>query len=541
MTDISSAWPEFCFYKVNLKSNFQLWVGSIIITHATEEKRASRFTRKMKEYRKMKRTLTKIAQSLVILVMAVSFVSANSVVNVTFLGEEDMLSKAAMGADIYKNHERKSYNASVGMIPITVDAIPQQAYCFDIETDGITNPDSFDLMLLKEATLISDEIVDQIAYIVNQFPLEPLGTPETKLKGATIQNSVWHLLYDGFPLYTIYPTVAPVPPSQMPMTDAAKTGADLVIENATTDALQASAGKRLLEGDGSGSLQLNLTQDPNNSNRVLVVLTASQGTSQTCGQPVSLFTDKGVFEGSAADFIEGVTDSQGQFQAVIDLSNVTWTTLVANCHKPKPQPCPEPDPEPQTFSITVAAEAAGRSVYLLLSQGNAYQDMIYTQPGDYTTSATCSIEFDTCGTPRTIGFWKHQVKCALQNKKAQVSKQTLSSFLPIWILGGVQVDSLQEMYDILWLKNASMRQRAQQQYLATMLNIEWGQIEWSDYVDTNYDGNPDMTLWQAILTANLAFNWKYYEVAKNICDSINNSGEAGASATPLQTSSASKR
>jgi thiaminase len=50
-------------------------------------------------------------------------------------------------------------------------------------------------------------------------------------------------------------------------------------------------------------------------------------------------------------------------------------------------------------------------------------------------------------------------------------------------------------------------------------------------VDVNYDKRPDMPLWQAILTAKLAFSWGYYEVAKNICDSINNSGDPDASAT----------
>jgi hypothetical protein len=480
----------------------------------------------------MKLTRARITLCLVALITAISFASANSVVDVTFLGTEDMLSKAAMRTDIYRNSKGPLHNSITGMIPIRVNEQELQAYCFDIETRA----DSFtaDLMKLKETPvpLLPEADVDRIAYIIDQYPLGTLGTPEAKERGTAIQDAVWRLLYNASPyVYTVYPawSTYPTPPESERV--------DLVIEDAAKAMLQASEGKRLLEGDGTGSLQLTLTQDVNNSNRVLVVLTAVQGTSPTCGQPISLFTDKGVFEGSSADFIQGVTDAQGKFEAAIDLSNATWTTLRATCNKPKP-PCPDPDPtpEPQTYPLTVAAEASGRSVYLLLSQGDSFQDMVYTVSGDYATSASCSITQGSFCTPRTIGFWKHQVKCALQNKKAQVDKATLRSFLPIWILGCVRVDSLTEMYEILWLKNATMRQRAQQQYLATMLNIAWGQIEWSDYVDTNYDGKPDMTLWKAMLTANLAFNWRYYELAKNICDSINNSGEAAASATTLQAS-----
>jgi hypothetical protein len=469
--------------------------------------------------------------------MTLGFASANAVVDVTFLGVDDMLSKAAIRADIYKNHAGLYQSAIVGMIPIRINGQEQQAYCFDI--DANVGNFTADEMPLKEALILPETDVARIAYIVDQYPLGTLGTPEAKVRGTAIQDVVWRLLYGASPLYTIYPTSYPTWPIPQEPT---RTGADLAIETSTTEMLNASVGKRLLEGDGTGSLNLNLTQDPNNPDHILVVLTAVQDTTPTCGQPVSLFTDTGVFEGSNSDFIEGVTNAEGKFEAIIDISNVTAaTTLRATCHnKPKP-PCPNPDPEPQTISVTVGATATGRSVIFLLSQGNAYQDMIYTQTGDYSASATCSVKPDTCGTPRTIGFWKHQVKCALQNKSAQVSKQTLRSFLPITILGGVRVDTLQKMSDILWLKNATMRQRAQQQYLATMLNIAWGQIGWGDYVDTNYDKKPDMTLWQAIWTANLAFNWGYYETAKNICDSINNSGEASASATPLRVTQTSKR
>ncbi|HPS01998.1 MAG TPA: hypothetical protein PLA90_10675 [Candidatus Sumerlaeota bacterium] len=483
----------------------------------------------------MKRTLARLMFSLILLAMTLGFASANAVVNVTFLGVDDMLSKAAIRADLYKDHAGIYYNAIVGMIPITFNGEEQQAYCFDINADA--GSFTADQMLLNETTItiLTEPDVARIAYIVDQYPLGTLGTPEAKVRGTAIQDAVWRLLYGASPLYTVYPTTSPVP------LESARTGADLAVETSTAEMLLASVGKRLLEGDGTGSLNLNLTQDPNNPEHILVVLTATQGTSPTCGQPVSLFTDEGVFEVTHADFIDGVTNAQGKFETTLDISNVTAATaLRATCHnKPKP-PCPQPDPEPQTLSVTVGAQATGRSVILLLSQGNDYQDMIYTQTRDYSASATCTVTPGTIETPRTIGFWKHQVKCALQNKSAQVSKQTLRSFLPLTILGCVRVDSLQKMYDILWLKNATMRQRAQQQYLATLLNIAWGQIGWGDYVDTNYDKKPDMTLWQAIWTANLAFNWGHYEMAKNICDSINNSGEPSASATPLMATQTSK-
>jgi hypothetical protein len=80
------------------------------------------------------------------------------------------------------------------------------------------------------------------------------------------------------------------------------------------------------------------------------------------------------------------------------------------------------------------------------------------------------------------------------------------------------------MYNMLWLKNATMAQRAQQQYLATLLNVKNGQLGLLSLVDINYDGIPDVPLSQALALALAAWNAGNYETAKSICDSINNMG-----------------
>ncbi|MFC2013102.1 NosD domain-containing protein [Chloroflexota bacterium] len=128
---------------------------------------------------------------------------------------------------------------------------------------------------------------------------------------------------------------------------------------------------------------------------------------------------------------------------------------------------------------------------------------------------------------RTIGYWKHQIG---GNGNQHIDDAILEAYIN-FIAAKSEVfsektalSSLADAGDLLWLKKATMEQRATQQLLATWLNVANGAVCMDDIVDTNYNGITDMKLKDAIALAetiilNTAAN---YEQAKNICDSINN-------------------
>ena len=133
--------------------------------------------------------------------------------------------------------------------------------------------------------------------------------------------------------------------------------------------------------------------------------------------------------------------------------------------------------------------------------------------------------------PRTIGFWKHQVKVALCRRgRAQVSACTLKRWLPLNAFG-VRVSSLRDLYKVLWLKgsgcqwNPTMEDRARQQFVALLLNLEYRQLGLCTWVDVDADGSIDETVGQAIRLAKQAFDSGDPETAKTIFDNINNLGK----------------
>ncbi len=131
----------------------------------------------------------------------------------------------------------------------------------------------------------------------------------------------------------------------------------------------------------------------------------------------------------------------------------------------------------------------------------------------------------SAGEVRTIGFWKHQFNIATGGKgTAQIDATTLSGYLPISVFG-TEVGSLSAGYNLLWLKKATMQQRALQQCFATQLNALNGQLVDFSAVDTNYDGVADMSFASAMDEAQTDFEAGNYEAAKSICDSINNMSE----------------
>ena len=133
---------------------------------------------------------------------------------------------------------------------------------------------------------------------------------------------------------------------------------------------------------------------------------------------------------------------------------------------------------------------------------------------------------------RTIGFWKHQFRTALDINKGHqhIDDETLESYIT-YISTNSQITELQDMDTDMWAALAllelrgkhPMYDRAVQQLLAVWLNYVSG----NEYADLDGDGVFETSLLQVIHDTEAALldgdptNDEYY---KDLCDAVNNSG-----------------
>jgi hypothetical protein len=134
---------------------------------------------------------------------------------------------------------------------------------------------------------------------------------------------------------------------------------------------------------------------------------------------------------------------------------------------------------------------------------------------------------------RTIGFWKHQLRCALgANGHQHVPTGDLMYYLDeideLSEIDEYTEMSLQDALDLLELRGKhSMYDKAVQQFLATMLNYV---SDGDQPVDTDWDGTQDMDLSEAIdmiesILTDPNPSDEDLEWAKEAADSINNFGD----------------
>lgn len=121
-------------------------------------------------------------------------------------------------------------------------------------------------------------------------------------------------------------------------------------------------------------------------------------------------------------------------------------------------------------------------------------DLACSQTQNFELSCTLAS-----GPPRSMGYWKHEVQVYhLHRGAAQESEQDMTATFPSLIYqhfyanelnaidienvtyrmqGGMQPMDLATMYSTLWVSNpGTMRDRARQQYLATLLNLASGKL-----------------------------------------------------------------
>ena len=240
-------------------------------------------------------------------------------------------------------------------------------------------------------------------------------------RGAAIQIAVWKTLYPDEVIYVDDATIDGL--------------ADSIVEDA--------AGQCPLSCDDDASVELTLVEASDG------LLYGTGTVDRTSGDPVA--GQEVVITASAGTLIEpadGVaqTDSAGMFDVVLDPSGAT--------------------------SLTIDLDIDAWTLYRLEP---AYEELqeLGVIIDECAFAGEGEVGGSELGEPRTIGFWKHQLA---DKGRTHVPISEIESWLPLDVFDTTYT-TVEELYDILWMKRTNMQERAQQQCLATALNVAWGRSE----------------------------------------------------------------
>jgi hypothetical protein len=156
------------------------------------------------------------------------------------------------------------------------------------------------------------------------------------------------------------------------------------------------------------------------------------------------------------------------------------------------------------------------------------------------------------GPARTIGYWKHQTNVYMSNRgTAQETQADMSTTYPARIfdhfysnqLNSIDVQdvtflpgpvpmTLEAMHETLNLRNASMLERAKQQYMALLLNVASNRLQSLAVVSA--DGGTVSQAVQQIAAQIKDGNPSNDEAAKDLADTINNGASVNSGAIDLQ-------
>ena len=181
------------------------------------------------------------------------------------------------------------------------------------------------------------------------------------------------------------------------------------------------------------------------------------------------------------------------------------------------------DPEYGQFPVVVTVTVIGQDIVIVQPLLDIHTMISHTAGQRCEFTASGVFESVELGNPRNIGFWKHQVFAALLGwEKAPVHPELLKSYLPIEAFG-LEVNSLRELFNALWLgSHATSQDRAIQQYIVTQLNIHYGQFGYLTEIDIDHNGSTDGFLFEFIEQARESFASGDYKSAWSILKNINN-------------------
>lgn len=410
-------------------------------------------------------------------------------------------------------------NQLVGRFPIQIGSQPiVGAFCVDPRASigaGLLGDATIDALDASQLVLDIMRIISQNNAAIDGY----LGSPLTNLPAAGVQAAIWQMIYETSPVELLYfdKLIRVLVAEESPNNPG-------IIENEAANLRN----ELVSSGFDSFTVDFHVTSDPQIIDVVVsvqafetveeVTLSITQGTFLANGEQTYTWTSTGVHGGTFSVQVDlGGTDSIVEVEAV-----ATGTGLQQLCY------------------ISPIA-ASGEDGY--------FQNLVFIRPGDWAVRSF----FDTrLISPRTIGFWKHQVKLYLagKTKGAQLTPQQLEAAMlailpliepytpdtpPVPVAPDPNDPVAYQTYlmavaeylsDMLWIKKAPMKDRALQQFIATCLNFTSGELFDYSLVDIDYDGVWDVTFEEALILFDIAWNegdeGNGFEIAKNICDSINN-------------------
>jgi len=132
---------------------------------------------------------------------------------------------------------------------------------------------------------------------------------------------------------------------------------------------------------------------------------------------------------------------------------------------------------------------------------------------------------DPVGKPRGKGFWKVQItKAVTSHGIADVDSETLQTYFPIPIFGQ-QIKDIDDAYELYTTKSKTIESSALQHCLVVRLNVKHKELGWYSELEINIEDDDEDeendTLWRIWQNAHDAFLAGEAEIAKDICEEIN--------------------
>lgn len=339
-----------------------------------------------------------------------------------------------------------------GEMNVSVDGVSGSAYCIDLY-HTISNGQTYTAELVS---VDGSSPWGEIGWILDNYD------PANGTEAATIQGAIWKLIYQDVGGVTLTPSAI----------------------NTAADALVAAAAGQS-PATCAVDPELDITFEDSADGTVTVTITVTQDGLAVAGELLTVGASAGYLDATVVE-----TDEYGDAVVLLD-----------------------PD---GNDAVDIEVSLDGRSLYRLDPTGSVQELVAFTYE-ECTWSDSGSWSAVPFGDPRTIGFWGHQAGVANGTAKGtqHVSTATLSGWLPLTVFGKTY-STIAQLDTALNLKKATMSQRAQQQCLATLLNVQYGEIGWF----TDMGGAGD--LWELWSQAEADYAAGSYESAKTICDTINN-------------------
>jgi hypothetical protein len=192
------------------------------------------------------------------------------------------------------------------------------------------------------------------------------------------------------------------------------------------------------------------------------------------------------------------------------------------------------------YDLPISDEAVSLVVPLGYSAVTATEVDLVCAPGDIATVDFVVRRMATEDMPRSVGFWKHQVTCALDGKQKGVqvpAGELVQLFAQVherfdkYFAVFIPVVTLEDLNDVLSVTKGTMYEKARMQFAALALNVVSNRLSTWQFISADHaTASQAITYIGGLLTDDMTGN---DELAKDIAEAIVNGQTVGAGVIPL--------